>query len=329
MANQALRQLSMDVYKKKEVKFENSTGEEALNKALIDAVGGKWTYRNFRENKFKVFAVIEDVLALPLGVEITNILNNCVEVEDQNLGDKKVWRVPSREKFKVAKIASGHKDLRRQSIASDKIVEISTEWFGVKIYEEFEQLISGRVSFAELIANVRASFEKHVTDTVTKAVFDSYSALTANKFYVTGAVTTANLSTLIARVEAKTGMKCAVYGTKPALAKIAEKQLVNASEEMKRAYGSMGYIGTFEGTSLIELPQSLDDNDDFVVEDDKLLILPVGLKTIKVVFEGEPIVDEGDNRLARNDLQGEYVFMRKMGIGVIISNYHGVYKITA
>lgn len=329
MANQELRKLAMDVFEGKQVKFGESTGVEAINKALLTAVGGEWNRKNFRKNKYDVFEVIEDVLTLPLGKEITNILNGCVEVEDWALGDKKEWKIPSRDKFRVAKIAAGHKDLRRQSIGQDRKITIDTEWFGVKIYEEFEQLVSGRVSFAELVAKVRESFDKHVTDTVTKAVFDSYTALTSGKFYVEGAVDTANLSSLIARVETKTNMKCAIYGTKAALAKIADKQLAHASEEQKRAYGSIGYIGTFEGTDLVELPQSLDAEDEFEVADDMLLVLPIGLKTIKVVFEGDAVVDETSEVEGRNDLQAEYVFMRKMGVAVVISNYHGVYKITA
>lgn len=331
MANKELRQLAMDVYQKREVKFGEATGSDAINNALLTAVGGEWNRKNFRKNKYDVFEVIEDLLTLPLGKEVVNVLNGCVEVEDWALGDKKEWRIPSRDKFRVAKIAAGHKDIRRQSIGQDKKVTIDTEWFGVKIYEEFEQLVSGRVSFADLVLRVRESFEKHVTETVTKVVFDSYTSLTSGNFYVEGAVDTSNLSSLIARVETKTGMKCAVYGTKAALAKIAEKQLVHASEEQKRAYGAMGYIGTFEGTDLIELPIVLDDNDEVVGKDaeNMLFVLPIGLKTIKVVFEGDAVVDETTEVEGRNDLQAEYVFMRKMGVGVVISNYHGVYKITA
>lgn len=328
MANLALRTLANDVYLGKNVKFEEKTGAEAINEALLKAVGGKWNYKNFRKHKYDAFEIMEDVLALPMGKELTTILNKCVEIEDQNLGDKKVWKVPSVEKFKVAKIASGHQDLRRQRIGQDRVIEFSTEWFGIKIYEEFENLVSGRIDFGQLITNVRESFEKHIATMVTLAVFDSYTSLSAGKFYVEGAVTTTNLSQLISRVETKTGMKCAVYGSKTSLSKIADKQLANASDAMKHEYGSMGYIGKFEGTDLIELPQSLDNEDNFEVPDDMLIVIPIGLKTIKVVFEGEPIVNEGEE-LSRNDLQKEYVFMRKMGIGVAISNYHGVYKITA
>ena len=329
MANMELRKLAMDVYSKKEVKFGNATGEEAINKALLTAIGGEWSHRNFRKNRFEVFEIIEDVLALPMGVELTQILNNCVEVENIGLGDKKVFKVPSSDKFRVAKISSGHKDLRRQAIGQDRVVEFSTDWYGVKIYEEFEQLVTGRVSFAEVVANVRASFDKHVTDTITQVVFDSYTSLTAGKFYHEGAVTTSELSMLISMVEAKTGMKCAVYGTKPALAKIAEKQLVNASDAMKNAYGTMGYIGTFESTDLVELPQSLDMEDNPEVPNDILLILPIGLKTIKVTFEGDPVVDETTVVEDRNDMQTEFVFMKKLGIAIAVSNFHGVYKITA
>lgn len=327
MANMDLRNLAMDVYKGRVQKFSVLEGEGAIKKALLEAVGGEWNRKNFRKNKIDVFEVIEDVLSLPMGDTITTLLNGCIEVENLNLGDTKEFKVPSVEKFKIAKIASGHKDLRRQQVGSDKKVNIATEWFGVKIYEEFEKLVSGRVSFAELVQLVKDSFEKHVSTTVTKAVMESYSGLTSGKFYVTGSVSTENLSTLISRVEAKTGMKVAVYGTKTALSKIAGAQLANASDSMKDEYGKMGYLGNFFGTKLIELPQSLDENDDFELEDNKLFILPIGLKTIKVIFEGDPIVDETEEGTARNDMQAEYVFMRKMGIAVLISNYHGVYEI--
>lgn len=326
--NKELRQLAMDVYTGRVQKFSVAEGEEAIKEAIREACGGEFNYKNFRRNKIAVFEILEDVLTLPMGREITQLLNGCVDVEDAALGDTKIFKVPNRDRFKVAKIASGHKDLRRQHIGQDKQVPIETEWYGVKIYEEFEQLLAGRISFAELITKVREDFERHISLTVTKAVMSSYTALTSGKFYVEGALSTENLSQLVSRVEAKTNMKCAIYGTKTALSKIANKQMPNASDSMKDEYGKMGYIGNFEGTQLIELPQSLDANDDFELADDTLFVLPIGLKTIKVLFEGEANISETPEG-ERNDLQAEYTFMRKLGIAVCISNYHGVYKVNA
>lgn len=331
-----IREIALEVYNDKGVKrlFEigdkKAYGEDVLKSALLNAVGGEWTPRNFKRNRMEVYEVLEDVLILPTKRELESVLKNVVEVVDLDLGDTIEWTVPSVQKFKVAKIASGHKDIRRQRIEGDRKVDIKTEWFGIKIYEEGEKFITGRIDFVALVENVKKSFEDHVSKTITKTIMESYSSLTSgDKLYAEGAVTKQKLRNLITRAESKSGMKCAVYGTATALSQIADIQIANASDSMKDEYGKVGYFGNFEKTPLIEMPQYVNDEDDFELNDDELYILPIGLKTIKVVFEGEPMVDDTSNGsiFARNDLQIEMLFFRKIGIGILISNYHGFYKI--
>ena len=329
MANMNIRELSRDVYKGSVKKYSRAEGEAALKKYLLEAVGGEWNQKNFRKHRLDVYEVLENVLVLPLEGQYQDILNGVVDVETVGLGDKINWSVPSRKKFKVAKIAAGQQDIRRQRIEQDKKVEVATDWLAIKVYEEFENFISGRIDFVELINRVKYSFERHISKTITKTIVDSYSELTSGKFYVEGAVNKTDLRSLITRVEAKTGMPCGIYGSATALASVSDAVVSNASDKMKDEYGKVGFFGNFEKTPMIELVQSLDDEDEFEIPEDMLFVLPIGLKTIKVVFEGDPIVDDTSNGsvLARTDMQVEMLFAKKVGVGIVVSNYHGIYKI--
>lgn len=329
-----LKEISLKVYNKEELRFgENKehSGEDLIRQAIINECGGQFNLYTFKQNRYMVFQILSEVLTLPAQQELDVLFGGIVSTEHVNRGDAKVWKLKRPQSFKVAKTAAGTQDIRRQKIAGKETISIETADYSVKVYCELEDFLAGRVDFATMIEEVKKAFQVETVKQINKVFSDSFSGLKAH-LRPSGTLTEEDLLDLVGKVEGATQMKCAIYGTKLALSKIAALTNVKdlATDEQKRTYGELAHFGSFFGTDLVELTQYYDENGKGSLEDDKLYILPVGMDLIKVVYEGDPIVldTQEDGGQGRNDLQIEFFMQVKMGVGILVPNFYGVYTIS-
>ncbi|HBJ1650332.1 TPA: hypothetical protein LA460_000236 [Clostridium botulinum] len=328
--NMELAKLSLDTFNGVTVKFNDATGEDAIRKALVQSVGGEWSFYNFMDNRGKFFQVLTDVLALPVQKTIEGMFDGLVDFENIALGDKKVFDVENVDLFKVATIASGNLDIRRQRLYSRQI-EVTTSKLGIKIYEDFDRFIAGRINWSNLIEKVRKSLSLATSEKIYECLMKNYTSASTN-YCKTGTFDEKVLDQMIARVEAKTGMKCAIYGTKTALAKVSGATSINtvvgASDNLKNDYANLGYFKNYKGTAMMELPTILKvGTDEFAFNSDDLFILPIGEKLIKVVYEGDPEIYDIQDASRRNDEQIEFFFGQKMGVVCLLAGYFGIYRL--
>lgn len=321
-----LQRLALDVYQGKSVKFNEVNGEEAIRNAINTAVGGEFNYKNFRNNKYDVFTILEEVLDVTLGVVITNQFDGLAEVKNVGVGERPSFRVEDPSLFRIARIAGGTNDLRRQKILNERF-EVETDYFGAKIYSELETFIAGQVDWTSMINRLTLSFANDLGVQIYKAIADSYTALNA-VYGVTGTYNEDKLFDVVQHVEARSGgRKAVIMGTKKALRKVSKELLM--SDGMKEKFNQVGYIGDVLGTDLVLLPQAHKvGTDEFFVDDNMLLIVPQNEKLVKVVVEGEATMIEIADAGARNDQQMEYLIQKKLGVGVMQSAIYGMYKIT-
>ena len=95
----------------------------------------------------------------------------------------------------------------------------------------------------------------------------------------------------------------------------------------KEAISRKGHIETYYGTRIVELPQSLNRADEFMIADDMLYVIPDGTKIVKLLFEGAVDIIEVADPATRMDMQFEYMFMRRIQLGVCKAEVYGIYKI--
>jgi hypothetical protein len=319
-----LQRLALDVYRGKNVMFNDVNGEDAIRNAINQACGGEFNYKTFRENKYRVFSIIEEVLDVTTGVVITNQFDNLADVKNVAVGEKPVFRVEDSSLFRIARIAGGTNDLRRQKILNRRF-EVETDYFGAKIYAELEQFIAGKIDWTSMVNRLSLSFAHDLGKRIYEAVAKSYSALNST-YGVTGTYNEDVLFDIIEHVEAKSGRKAVVMGTRKALRKVSKELIM--SNDMKDELNKVGYIGTVGGTDLVLLPQAhIAGTDEFFVDDNMLLVVPSNEKIVKVVIEGETQMIEVADAGARNDQQLEYLIQKKLGVGVMQSAIYGIYKI--
>lgn len=318
-----LQKLALDTYNGSVEKYSKVEAEGAIRNAVIDACGGEWNYFSFNKNKWDVYQIISEVLSVGLGELLIDKFDGFAEVRDTQLGDTIEFIIEDKSLFRVATIADGNVDIRRQKLYNGKLA-IATEKLAIKIYEEFDRFISGRINWSTMVDRVQLSYAHEVSLRIYNAIYGAYDTLVA-PYQVSGTFDETKLVDAIAHVEAATGQKAVVFGTKKALSKITS---TTPSEGMKDQLNLLGHYGMFKGTDLMELPQAHKPGTSvFAVADDFLLVIPNGEKIVKVILEGDVYIYDTEAG-ARNDEQIEFFFGRKVGIGVLKADNFAIYKLS-
>ena len=298
-------------------------GQASINEAIINACGGQWSYRNFQANKNAVFALIEEAMEVIVPKNLEQMLS-FAEIKNTNFGDTLSFTITDDKNFKVASVCAGNGDLRRQTILNRKLTLVP-EKMGVKFYVELENLLAGRVDWNVFVDRLLKSMADEVMVRVHKALTAGYNQLGA-KYKVAGTFEEEKLIELVSRVKARTNGDVKIYGTLKALGKISN--IEKSGEIGKADMYHKGYVGKFFGTAVEELQQVIDGEDNFVLTDDLILVVPVdGESIVKVGIEGTPIIIEAKDG-ARTDLSEEYTMIQSVAVAAVVSNNFGAYELS-
>ena len=300
--------------------YSTEDGNKLVYDALVDANNGK-TYlapRDLRDGKCSaLFALIETIIKKTVveGVKGDPFLSTLVETRVVNAGEKPIFRIKDANWYTVSEVSGGNQALRRQRITGTEEVTIPTRWHAVKIYEEMERLLATIANMSEMISDVNASFQEDIWQQI--AVI--WQSLTQEQiggavYDITGSWDEEAMLKLIQHVEAKSGQTAAIYGTMLGLSKMTSGVVADSAKEDMY---NIGYYGKFRGTNAIKVPQRHKiGTDDFLFNDKVLTVLAGPVKPVKLVIEGNPLINLGsffDNQ----DLTQDYVYGQKYGVGYV------------
>lgn len=317
-------QAAVDAYRGNVQKYSKGESMEMLRNALIEANGGDTVlnYKNIRDGKCNgLFALVEEILHRTIadGLQGDEFFNAMVDFKNVAEGDRPVFVVNDANLFVVSEAADGTQGIRRQRLGGRSEVTIPTSLKVVKIYEELNRVLAGRVDFNEMIANVAESFRQQLLNDIYAAWMGATAEQMGGTTYfpAAGAYDEEALLDLIAHVEAAAGGKTAtIIGTKKALRKLAPS--IQGTEVESDIY-SMGYVGKFYGNPVVSMPQRHKiGSTDFVMDDDTLTIVAGDDKCIKCVREGESLILMGDP-MTNGDLTQEYLYAEKWGLGIVLA----------
>lgn len=233
--------LGIDGYKHNVEKYSTEQSQQVLREALIEANGGdtklNWKAINRGECK-EVFAIVEEILNAVIydELESDDFFNALVDFRNVKKGDLNKFIIEDNILFVVDEVAEGTLGLRRQRISGASEKTIPTRLRMVRIYEELNRVLAGRIDFNDLIAIVAKSFRKQLLDDI----YALWSGATAADlggvayFPAAGTYSEEDLLDLIAHVEAAAGGKQAtIIGTKKAVRQLAASiQADSAKEEL-------------------------------------------------------------------------------------------------
>lgn len=321
--------LAVDSCKGNVKKYSNEEAQDTLRRALIEANNGKTAlnYRDIRDGKCNgLFAILEEVIKEVVidGLQGDEYFNALVDFRNVAIGDKNLFVVEDSNLFVVADTAEGTQGVRRQRLGGAKEVAIPTTFKTVRIYEELNRVLAGRVDFNDFIAKVSESFRRKMLDDI----YAAWSGVTATDiggasfFVAAGSYDEETLLALIEHVEAAAGGKPATIICTKAGARALTSAII--SDSAKEDLYHTGVYGYFYGTPIIATPQRHKVGSANFVFDDKVITIVAGdQKPIKVVVEGDPLIIQGDPT-DNADLTVEYFVGERYGVGIVVNSNNGL-----
>jgi len=309
--------------------FSAQETSETIRQAMIEMNGGsdKLNIKTFHRGT-ELYAFVEEIIPyiIESGLTGSEFFMGMVDYRNMAEGDAPEFIAEDHSEFVIANIGNGTQSVRRQRLVAREAVTLATQMRAIKIYEELNRVLAGRVDFNTFITKVGVSFAKQMNEDIFK-VFNSISANTKglnDKYVFSGSFDEDKLLDIIAHVEASTGKAAKIVGTKKALRKVTTA--VVAHEAESDMY-NVGHYGKFNGTDMVSVKQvHKAGTEDFLLDDNKLYILAGDDKMIKFVNEGEGLLIAGDP-MNNADLTQEYLYGQKYGLALMVSEKLGIYNI--
>ena len=311
--------------------YSKNESNDLLRKAFADLMEfsledtkGVIDRKTFRKYKTEIFEILEVIINETLQEGLRSQFDGFAEYRNLAWGDENKFVVPANNIFRVALISDGNGNIRRQRLRDGQEFSVSLDTYGIKVGEDFHRFLAGRVDWSEFMNGIAESFRRDLTQRIYKAVMSSYGKYNGT-YHRTGTLTEDELIELAMHIQARTGEKVIVYGTKLALRKLAPSAV---TEEMLNRKNEVGFYGMIAGIELREIEQSHEyGTDEFAIDNDMLLVLPQNAdKMVKVVNEGDAIIQDIAGGQSA-DMMQEYFICNRFGVSVITSKVFGFIKL--
>jgi hypothetical protein len=290
--------------------------------------------RAIRRNQALVFDIIEETVQTLLVTGWGNdpFFQKYVDQRNLALGDKNEFYSEDDSILSVMKVSGNHHDIIRQRLGAGTVQSIPTYWCAVKVYAEFERVVTGAEEFAKFVTKMYEAYDRYVKNTLYDAMV-GYAASLEGMFKKEGDVETDELNTLCDLVSTATGCPVVIMGTKTALSKVIALQNGQyISEAMKDEHYRTGTLGMWEGKELVEIPQVFEKGKvgQYKISNAYLWIMPVAdLKFIKLVNEGDTQLRSIADKDTNMDMTYEQEIQTKLGVSVMLNSAFGVYDLEA
>lgn len=329
MEMENLKKLAVDTYNGVQTAF--SQGEDPntiIRNAFIAANNGS-TKMDFDADNSKVFALLKELIpaTVLMGLPDSNPIFAYAETKNGALGDKPEFEIESNDLYTVSTIAAGNASIRRQRALGGRTLTLTPQWRAIKIYEELDLILSGRIDWVKFVNRVSQSFIYEINLEIASAFTSIFNNVAATE-RTNGTASEASMLNLVERIEMlNPGKTAVILGTKIALRKFNIDTNYIGTEIKSDMYNT-GRYGKLNGTECIEIKNALKaDGKTKVLRDDEVYVIAADDKFIKFYQEGEARV-KATEELENADFTQEYTVLEKWAVSVVMSNKLGVYRIT-
>ena len=306
--------------------------DQAIREAFFEILGDeKLTYQNFRNHKFEIFSIMENVLTtnLPLAWENSDFYRSFVDTKSTTFGDTNEFVVEDNSTMLVSRISGNHWQIERQKLQGKKAFSVALEWIGIRVYAELESFLKGTITLADMMAKLQKSFQNEI-DARIVASFNGIGTYLPAKFQESGTYDRATMNDLIQRVQIASQKDVILAGTRSALAAVAEGTnsawISNAAKEELATTGVVVENIGLPCRAMI-IPQTfVRGTYDFSVNNNVLYVLPEGTKPVKLFFEGQTRARDLDSQQTQ-DMTIDAVVESKIGTAIIVDSLVGKYTI--
>lgn len=309
---------------------DQAKNEQALREQLLEANGGSYevNIKSFRRNP-EFFEIIEAWIPdmVEEGLKGNEFFTKLVEYRNASHGDSFEFKIKRRVHYIVSKATYGNGGIRRQRLQKGDKVTVETDLRVIQLYDDLERFLAGKVTIDELVDDIAGSYAENILEDIY-AAFVGITETTPglnSKYVAKGTYSEDVILDLVQHVEAATGMKATIIGTKKALRKL---NLTNAGEAAKADWYKLGYYGNFNGTECYSINQVHKvGTTDFLFDDSTIYVIAGDDKPIKVCDVGNGYFDI-DNPLRNGDHSQNVVYGQEYGVATIFASAMGRYTIS-
>lgn len=320
-------------------KFEAGTTLESIETSLREACKELAPdIFAYERNKTYIFEIIQTAIDTVLPKQVLNTVGQFAEVQQFGLGEIPRFKLKTgrnrAKKFVTRAARSGIYETFR---LDQRYIDVHTATYGGAAAIDFERYLMGEEDFAEYAAIMMEGLEECIYKEIMNALEQAAATLqtigdgSTNYAVVTGsgdtftAAESNQISKLITTAKRYgNGTGAAIFATEPVLQKFTNATggtyVPNIPTSDLDEIKDRGYIGKWKGTSLVELPNSYDDetNTTTTFKDCYGFVFPNGrtTKVIKIALEGPTQVDDWKNRDRSMEIQAYKSF------GVIVLTYN-------
>ena len=300
----------------------------AINDTLRDQfneIAG--TYNLYRENKTKVYSLVETLLDDILPTKVLQRYADFAETQTFAQGTKPVFiRKTGKMRAKQFITKVGLAGRYEVFALGEKNFEVATSAIGGAAAIGFEEFLDGRVDWAELVNIVLEGMDELILREIAKALMASIEQLPAANRVSAAGFNEEGMDRLISVVSAY-GTPV-IYCTREFAVKMVPKEGW-ISDSMRDERWANGFLANYKGVRVVLLPQSFEDetNATKVIDPGYAWIMPTGSseKPVKIAFEGSAHMREVEN----DDWSREMQVYQKVGVGVMFTNNMASYVDTA
>lgn len=305
---------------------------ESLDKAFTDNMkelthnnDGKFDVYKYTANKVTIFQLLSEALTDISPKNVMDTYGMFADVTTIAQGDTKVYTKKTgktRAKQFITRVAlAGRYEVFE--LADEKFT-IQTTAYGGAARLPIEEMLDGHVQWSDYLDIINEGMTEAVYKEIAKALIIAINRFPATNKVASAGFDETQFDRLIQTVS--------VYG-RPTIYCTLEAAMTLLpnnnwiSDGMKEERWRHGYFATYKGTPVVILPQSFTDETNAmkVIDPQMIYIFPdAGEKAIKVVFEGQTLVKEFENR----DWSTELQTYQKFGIAIMNTNHLAVYKNT-
>lgn len=305
---------------------ENAIREELFKVLGIEKFEKKAFRKAWRDKKNEVYAIIEEIgdqIMVNGDYQKDTFFNQFVETKNLSLGDKNEFYVEGQLALEFAEFSGSHWDLRRTRVESGATFQVEMKDYGIKIYEYFERVASGRTDMAHLVTLIGEAMEKKLSE-LAQATFVSAIDTLPSTFKVSGSYNEDAILTMLAHLEATNGVKPVLVGTATAIRKLQGVVDVKWSDDMKNQLNKTGKVPVWNGYTCMEIAQGHKIGTfEFTMNTNEIFALSGDDKLVKLTLEGETEVKEVSDGTTNADRSMEQTVVFKAGCAVAYNRMIG------
>ena len=308
------------------------TGKAAVN-ALLKEIGidENSSGREIRALAPRAFAIIEEVVDEILPKKLEGVLSGFAEVKTFARDAEPIFNIEkigkNRAKLTITKGARG--GVYRAAKLDNKHFSVETSVYSVSVFVSLEDIILGRVSLAELYTNILEGFEEIVyketfTALAAGAPVAGYSRVGGDSVTTTKASLSASIDSVLPYVKQYGiptifGSYQALSGLYNPVATSAHPNLLDSADIREK-----GLITVYKGSQVVELPNYLAGDNDWVYDPSYVFVLPSGAKPVKVALKGDLVLVENTQTTGSEKWEAH----KLLGVGLAMANNFASIKVT-